>query len=518
MGKKSAPRRPPLGGAALRALYDRSPVGIAELGPDGRFTSANKALQRMLGRSEAQLRRLTFNEITHPDDVAACAAEFRDLVERRIDHFEAEKRFLLKGGGSTWARTIVLEVRSGRKPGMIGLAVDINERRKAQDELARLKAQLEDRVRRRTAELSYQAAVLKAQSEGSRDGILVVDPEGRIVSRNGRFAELWGIPEDVLSRGSDEEAIECVLSTLSDPDAFLDRVRYLYEHREENSVDVLKLRDGRVFERESTPVIGAGGRYYGRAWRFRDITERTRRDREIREKNEALARSNAELEMYAYAASHDLSAPLRKIIAFGELLEDRAKDKLDSVESDYLRRMQSASAAALKLVGDMLALSRVGRDELEPEEVDLNALLDELKDELGGEGVRIDSPRLPVLRAHPPLMRALLQNLLSNCLKFRKKGEPLVVRLGCRVEEGRLELTVADNGIGFEREYAEKIFLPFLRLHAMSEFPGSGIGLAICRRVALRYGGSISADAEPGRGATFTVRLPADMVLLPRGR
>lgn len=512
MTKKTPRRRPPLGEAALRALYDCSPIGIAELDSEGRFTSANKALQRMLGRTEARLRRLTFGEITHPDDAASCAADFLGLVEKKTDHFECEKRFLLEGGGTVWAHTIVMAVRSGRGRSMVGMAIDVTARRSAQDGLRRLKADLETRVDERTAALSRQAAMLKAQMEGSADGILIVDPEGRIVSRNARFGELWRIPAEVLERGSDEEAVESVLSGLADPDAFLERVRHLYSHPEESSLDRLELRDGRVFERHSSPVVGTDGRYYGRAWRFRDITERERADREIREKNEALARSNAELEMYAYAASHDLSAPLRKIIAFGDLLEGRAKSKLDEAERDYLHRMQKASAAALKLVGDMLLLSRVGRDALPAEEVDLNAVLAEARAE-AGEDMRLEAPRLPVVRAHAPLLHALLFNLLSNCVKFRRADVPLVVKIDARSEGGEFVFAVSDNGIGFDREYAEKIFHPFLRLHGAGDYEGSGIGLAICRRVAGRYGGTITADGEPGAGATFTVRLPADVVV-----
>lgn len=505
----------PVTAASLRTLYGASPIGIAELDDNGRFTSANPALQRMLGRSEEELRRLTFGKVTHPEDVAACEEDFACLVARRIAHFEIEKRFIRKDGAVVWAHTVVMAVLSGtRSRGMIGMAIDVTERRLAQEDLARLKSELEKRIKERTAALSYQAALLTSQMEGSPDGILVVDAEGRIASRNRRFGELWGISDDVLATGSDQDALESVLEKLAEPAAFVERVRYLYRHREEKSFDELVLRDGRVFERFSSPVLGDEGRYYGRVWYFRDITDRALHDAEIREKTESLARSNAELEMYAYAASHDLSAPLRKIIAFGDLLEGRAKGKLDEAELDYLERMRKSAAAALKLVSDMLTLSRVGRDALSLEEVDLNAILAEVKAELTADmdGARIESEELPVLRAHPAPVHGLLQNLISNALKFRRPGRPPVVRVGSRREGPDLLITVADDGLGFDREYAEKIFQPFLRLHASSEFEGSGIGLAICRRVALRYGGSITADSEPGAGATFTVRLPAAML------
>ena len=511
-------RRPPAATAAgFRTLYERSPIGIAELDDRGRFTRVNKALQRMLGRSEAELLSLNFNDVTHADDLPACAALFGGLVRRETEHFEIEKRFLRKDGSVVWAHTVVIAVRAGmRSRGMIGMAIDVTERRRAQEDLARLTNELEDRIKDRTAELSYHSALLAAQHESSPDGVLVVDAEGRILTRNRRFGEMWGIPADILASGSDEQAVASVLSKLAEPEPFLARIRHLYEHRDEKSTDELSLRDGRTFERYSSPVVGDDGRCYGRVWHFRDITERVRRDREIQEKSEALARSNAELEMYAYAASHDISAPLRRIIGFGELLESRAKSKLDAGDLDYLARIRKSADAALKLVTDMLTLSRTGREPLPIEDVDLNATLAEVKLELAAEladaGARIEAGPLPVLRAHGVPMHNLLLNLLSNAVKFRRPEQPPVVRVQSRRDGDAVEISVADNGIGFDQAYAEKIFQPFLRLHTSSRYQGSGIGLSICRRVALRYGGALTAQSEPGRGSTLTLRLPAAMI------
>lgn len=516
--KTRRPRPSPARDAGFRTLYERSPIGIAELDDAGRFTRVNASLARMLGRPARELLALTFNDVTHADDLPACAEQFGRLVRRETDHFELEKRFLRKDGGVVWAHTVVTAVRAGaRSRGMIGMAIDVTERHLAQAELARLKDELEDRIKARTAELSYHSALLAAQQESSPDGVLVVDADGRILTRNRRFGEMWGIPEAVLASGSDERAIASVLEKLVDPDAFVGRVRHLYEHREEKSTDALPLRDGRVFERYSSPVLGDDGRYYGRVWHFRDITDRVRHDEEIREKTEALARSNAELEMYAYAASHDISAPLRRIIGFEELLESRAKSKLDEGDLDYLARIRRAADAALKLVTDMLTLSRTGREPLPLEDVDLNVVLGEVKAELAAElaaaDARIEAEALPVLRAHAIPVHNILLNLISNAVKFRRAGRPAVVRLSARRDGGWIEIAVADDGIGFDQAYAEKIFQPFLRLHASSEYEGSGIGLAICRRAALRYGGTLTAESEPGRGSTFTLRLPAAMLV-----
>lgn len=225
---------------------------------------------------------------------------------------------------------------------------------------------------------------------------------------------------------------------------------------------------------------------------------------------------SAELVRVAYAASHDLNAPLRKIVSFGDLLKARLKGKLAADELDYLERMQRSAAVAAKLVADLLTLCRVEHEALPLENVDLDAVLAAVKAELAPEisaaGARIESGRLPVLSGHAPLLHSLLLHLLSNAVKFRRPDQPLIVRVDSRRDGEAVEITVADNGIGFAQEYAEKIFQPFLRLNALSEYAGSGLGLAICRGVVRRYGGSLTAAGEPGRGATFTLLLPAALL------
>jgi len=508
--KKKSPVAAP--DEAFRTIYDRSPVGIAELDDAGRFTRVNAALQRMLGRTEAEITTLAFNQVTHPEDLANCEALFARLVNGEIDDFEIEKRFVRKDGRVIWGRTAVTAVRaSGRACSMVCMTIDVTERRLVQEELER-------RVAERTVQLSYRDAVLTAQQESSPDGILVVDAEGRIVSQNKRFAEMWGIPVEIVASGSDERAIESVLSKLVDPQGFLARVRELYEHRDEKSSDELALRDGRTFERYSSPVRDAEGRYHGRVWYFHDVTDRVRRENDLRVKTEELSVSNTGLAVYAFAASHDLQAPLRKIITFGDLLNERAKGKLDAADLDFLERMRSSAASASQLVADLLTLSQVSHEDHPSEPVDLNAVLREVRQDLEAEiaaaGATLEAGALPILRAHPVLLRSLLMNLVSNAVKFRKTDQPPVVRVDSRRVGEKVELSVSDNGIGFDQAYAEKVFQPFMRLNASSVFQGSGIGLTICRRVVQRYGGTLTVVSEPGRGATFTVRLPAEMLAL----
>jgi len=227
----------------------------------------------------------------------------------------------------------------------------------------------------------------------------------------------------------------------------------------------------------------------------------------------APAERGAELLQLAHAAAHDLNAPLRKISAFGDLLKGRMKDKLDSVEADYLERILVAAADAAKIVSDLMTLSRIAHEAYPLETVDLNAVLAgakaDLTSEIAGSGARIEAGRLPALKGNALLLHTLLSNLLSNAVKFRRPGQAPLVRIDSRLEGDSFALAVADEGIGFEPGYAEKIFQPFMRLNAPVLYKGNGLGLAIARAAAERLGGSLAAASEPGRGAVFTLRLPA---------
>ncbi|MCB9951866.1 MAG: PAS domain S-box protein [Planctomycetaceae bacterium] len=239
-----------------------------------------------------------------------------------------------------------------------------------------------------------------------------------------------------------------------------------------------------------------------------------------------LAASNAELEQFAYVASHDLQEPLRKIQSFGDLLVAGFQDKLGEEGQDYLKRMHRSAERMQVLIDDLLALSRVLRRGQAFEPVDLNdtvkSVLSDLETRISTSQGRVIVEELPSIEADPTQMRQLLQNLIGNALKYCRPEEPPVVRVTSRVIEcdegnGRAaepycELTVSDNGIGFDSQYAQRIFQPFQRLHGHSRYEGTGIGLTICRRITDRHRGTIEAHGELGKGSQFVVRLPLHQV------
>jgi signal transduction histidine kinase len=236
-------------------------------------------------------------------------------------------------------------------------------------------------------------------------------------------------------------------------------------------------------------------------------------DVQVKQRTAELSKANAELQMFTAVASHDLQEPLHKITSFIELLANRSAAGLDDSGRDMLRRIQGAAVRMSRLVDDLLSLSRVIRDPRPFEDVDLNTALFDVMADLEkliiDKDVRIEAGPLPTVRAHATQMRQLLQNLIGNAIKFQDPKRPLVVKVGSRVvQSGFIEITVEDNGIGFDSHQAEHIFQPFVSLYVHGEYAGSGIGLAICRRIAVRHSGAITAKSAPGQGASFTITLP----------
>ena len=250
------------------------------------------------------------------------------------------------------------------------------------------------------------------------------------------------------------------------------------------------------------------------------VIERTA---ELAEANTELERSNRELQDFAFVASHDLQEPLRKIQAFGDRLKTKHGPSLNEEAQDYLRRMQGAAGRMHKLINDLLTFSRVTTKALPFEPTDLNAavadVLSDLEVRIQENGARVQVGDLQTIDADPLQMRQLLQNLIGNALKFRRPEMEPVVRVYGQFlklsENGRPEVltdvyrvNVEDNGIGFEEKYLDRIFTPFQRLHGRNEFEGTGIGLAVCRKIVERHGGTLTARSEPGKGSTFTATLP----------
>lgn len=242
-----------------------------------------------------------------------------------------------------------------------------------------------------------------------------------------------------------------------------------------------------------------------------EIIKRRHTEAELKSQTHSLSRSNQELQDFAYVASHDLQEPLRKIQAFSNLLNSEFSEQLGEGK-DYLERMRSAAARMSTLIEDLLSFSRVTTQAKPSVSVDLNKtvadVLSDLEARIEDTNGQVHVGHLPTVEADPTHMRQLFQNLIGNALKFHKPNQPAEVHVESHEENSEMVLTVSDNGIGFDDKYAQRIFAVFQRLHDRGSYEGTGIGLAVCRKIVERYDGTITAHGTKNSGSTFVIRFP----------
>jgi light-regulated signal transduction histidine kinase (bacteriophytochrome) len=243
----------------------------------------------------------------------------------------------------------------------------------------------------------------------------------------------------------------------------------------------------------------------------RDISERKRAEEELQRRLEDLARSNEELERFAYIASHDLTEPLRMVASYTQLLERRYRDRLEGEALEFMDFIVGGTVRMKRLIDDLLAYSRVGRQaKHQPVRMDdvLDDVLSNLQQLIAEKSATIERDPLPVVTADRTAMTQLLQNLVGNALKFQNGTRSVVVRIAASEQESGWTFSVADNGIGIAPEHFERIFVIFQRLHARDGYGGTGIGLAICKKIVERHGGRIWLESQPGVGTRFFFTLP----------
>ncbi len=281
-----------------------------------------------------------------------------------------------------------------------------------------------------------------------------------------------------------------------------------------------RAKDGSYYWVHTTivPFIGENGRPEQYVAVRYEITERVLAQEQLKIHAKKLEISNRELQDFASVAAHDLQEPLRKIQSFSDRLQSKAREALSEESRDYLDRILGSAQRMQTLINDLLTYSRVTTKAQPFVPVDLNEtvrlIVSDLEVRLEQSHGKVEWSGLPTLEADPTQMRQLFQNLISNALKFHRPGVPPVVRVTSKLQEtiagrGRgYEIRVEDNGIGFEEKYLDRIFTIFQRLHGRFEYEGTGIGLAICRKIVDRHGGAVTATSKLGEGSTFIVNLP----------
>ena len=377
--------------------------------------------------------------------------------------------------------------------------------------------------------LTAESSAMKASARASvvldtvREPIVAIDHEQRVVIYNAAFAELFGVTEDVRGQplagiGDGAWRDERMLRRLAD---VLGRGRELWDFEQvqvtadgvERTMMINARRMPLPDSEDSVALVTAS-----------DISVQKASDRQIRELNRQLEGKveqesdvNRELEAFSYSVSHDLRAPLRHIAGFGDKLGRHLGEDADDKTRHYIEVMVSSAKRMSALIDDLLVYSRLGRSALRLQTVDMQSLVAETRAMLAsnnaaenpGHSIEWRIAPLPVVVGDENMLRQVWLNLLGNAVKYSQGSEPARIEVEYRRgDDDAHHFTVRDNGAGFDMKYAGKLFGVFQRLHAPSEFPGTGIGLASVRRVLTRHGGRIEAEGEPGKGATFHFTLP----------
>ncbi len=355
--------------------------------------------------------------------------------------------------------------------------------------------------------------------ETMQGAVIVVDLEGkmRVVNR-AACAVLGQQKSDLLD--TDLSSIIELPAELRDYHNVHDSVTHNHEmvwfNKDRQQVDI-SIAASLLRDKDNFPI--------GIVYAAHDITQRKKAREKLKKTLMELGRSNQELEQFAYVASHDLQEPLRKVMAFGDRLKEKYGPILGDQGKDYLERIQNATTRMQALISDLLIYSRVTTKAQSFAPVDLNAVvrdvLSDLEVRIQQTGGRVEAGDFITIDADPLQMRQLFQNLMGNALKFHKKKETPVVKVigafvhasGTKTDAGvpnnhLYQITVEDNGIGFDEKHADRMFGMFQRLHGRSEYEGSGVGLAICKKIVECHGGAIVARSVPEQGAVFTVTLP----------
>ena len=372
-----------------------------------------------------------------------------------------------------------------------------------------------DITKQRHAELALSAseALYRQTFELATAGIAHVDLSGRFMKVNRRLCEILGYGE--------QELIGRPVKEISHPEDrnLTDSQRMRVRSGEKHSV-----RFEKRYIRKSGAIVwvdlsvalacdASGVPQYEIAL-FNDITERKKAEAALREAHEELKRSNAELEQFAYVASHDLQEPLRMVSSYTQLLMRRYGDKLDGDAKDFTAFIVDGATRMKQLIEDLLAYSRVGTRDKNFKPVDaessLKRALTNLRAAIQDSGATVTQDKLPTIHCDEVQLAQLFQNLIGNALKFRKPDVAPAVHVGAAEQGAEWEFMVRDNGIGIEPQYFERIFMVFQRLHDKGEYPGTGIGLAIVKKVVERHGGRIWVQSQPGAGTTFHFTMPKE--------
>jgi PAS domain S-box-containing protein len=414
------------------------------------------------------------------------------IAERMRSHRNGETNITRSYQDGRWSQIVERRTFDG---GVIGIRLDITELKTREIEREAAQARLKDAIETMPASL------------------ILYDREEKILLHNDRASKLFPEIADLLVPGTRLEDMVRTRQRRLRPESSEAEIeqavqKRLQQFRNPGILPPDQLPDGTWTQAIERRTI-EGGTVCVRI----DVTELKRQEEALIEYSEELQRSNAELEQFAYVASHDLQEPLRMVASYCQLLQRRYKDKLEDDANEFIGFAVEGANRMQRLINDLLSYSRVGRKGGDPETMafaDLaRSALTNLQSAIAEGGAQITIGEMPQIRGVRLQLVQLLQNIIGNAIKFRREDVVPRISITAEREDAMWRFTVADNGIGIEKEYLDRVFLIFQRLHERSKYPGTGIGLAIAKKVIENHGGRIWIESTPGQGSRFNFTLPA---------
>ena len=481
--------------ALIQALMDNSPATVFIKDLEGRYLIASKLLSDEIGKPVEEIIGHTDYDLWPADFADNLRIKDRQVVETAMP-LESEQKSL--DGNTIYAiNKFPLIDDKGDIYAVGGIGKDITERKESEQKLAAV-----------NLDLTKSQDLLQAVMDNSPTLIYIKDLEGHFLLVNRSVSEAINkeLEEIIGLTDYDIFPAEFAIRTTS-----IDR-------------EVLDTGEGIQLEQEypfgkgqyqtyKFPLINENNEIYAICAISSDITERAHHEKQLEDMNRNLERSNKDLEQFAYVASHDLQEPLRMVASYTQLLENRYADKLDDTAREFMDYTIDGAKRMQSLIQDLLLFSRLDSHGKFFEDVNLNNIYDEIINDLAisikESGTIISKDDLPIVSADETQLRQLLQNLIGNAIKYRDPKRENLIHIAVEKKNTHWEFSVKDNGIGIAKEFYERIFIIFQRLHAKSEYSGTGIGLAICKKIVERHNGEIRVNSIPEQGSEFIFTLPA---------
>ena len=510
----------------LRTITEHVPGLIAYVDAMLRFRFANAEHLRVYGMDPQRITGLHISECLPPDVWTQTAPRMRAALGGHKQQFEAWRR-TVDGTPMFINATYLPDVHEGLVQGVFVQIIDITERKRIEERVSQLNDELERRIQERSAELLDSEQRFRLMVDNLREYcIFFLDADGLITDWTDSAQRLEGYsPTEMLGRHY------ALLFDQNDPERGLSKanqtLRLAASRGQHELNDWHTRKDGSQYWSHSLLIAlrDEGGELRGFAKINRDMTDAKRLDdlmrnindeleNRVAERTEQLLAANKDLESFSYSVSHDLRSPLRHISSFVSLLEEHLGAQCDEVSARYLGTIGSSARHMSQLIDGLLAFSRLGRSAVNVAPVDFALLVGDVVGQLAHdtEGRVVDwlvAPDLPLVQGDALLLREVWANLLGNAYKYTRPRARAVIEIGWSVDPAvGYTFFVRDNGVGFDTKYAGKLFGVFQRLHRASEFEGTGIGLALTRRIVERHGGGIWAESQLGEGSVFYFSLP----------